>query len=135
MKKFISLSCALFTFAFFLFLAGCNAGKPVVIDGDYVVITAEIENIDGGGTLKDYMDYLVAEDALTYEMKDGMITSIDGKRGGANRYWMLYTGDTENANEEYTCTYREKTYYQANIGAETLVVKDGCVYIWFLQTF
>ncbi len=135
MKKLISLLCTLVMFVFALPLAGCK-DKTVVIDGDYVVITVEIENIDEGGTLKDYMDYLKAEDELTYEIKDGMITSIDGKSGSTNQYWMLYTNDTENADETWgTCIYKETTYSSAKLGAESLVVKDGCIYIWYLQTF
>ncbi len=134
MKKLISLLCA---FALLVFcFGGCKNEKAVVIDGDYVVITVEIENIDEGGTLKEYMDYLQAKGELRYEMQEGMIISINGKKGSSNEYWILYTSDRENAENSWgTCVYKDTTYDSAKVGADTLVVKDGCTYIWHLQTF
>ncbi len=149
MKKLISLLCATLLLACSFAFTSCQyvsdflgdhlpffQNKTVVIDGDYVVITVDVDNVEDGATLKDYMDYLVAEEELTYEIKDGMITSIDDKSGSTNQYWMLYTSDTEHANDEWgTCSYQENKYGSATLGVESLVVKDGCIYIWYLQTF
>lgn len=135
MKKNVTkLLCLLFVVVLVLSVVGCT--KHVVIDGDYVVITVDADKVEQNSNLKAYMDYLVQEGQLEYEISDGMIVSIDGKTGGTNQYWMLYTSDTANANDDWgTCEYDGRTYGSATLGAEELVVKDGCVYIWYLQTF
>ena len=135
MKKNVTkLLCLLFVVVLVLSVVGCT--KHVVIDGDYVIITVDADKVEQNSNLKAYMDYLVQEGQLEYEISDGMIVSIDGKTGGTNQYWMLYTSDTANANDTWgTCEYDGRTYGSATLGAEELVVKDGCVYIWYLQTF
>ena len=134
MKNVKRLLCLFFVVVMALSVVGCT--KHVVIDGDYVVITVDADMVEPNSNLKAYMDYLVQEGQLEYEISDGMIVSIDGKTGGTNQYWMLYTSDTANANDEWgTCEYDGTTYGSATMGVEDLIVKDGCVYIWYLQTF
>ncbi len=135
MKKLISLLCTLALFVCALSLVGCKE-NTVVIDGDYVAITVDAQNVEEGATLREYMDYLQSRDELTYEIKDGMLISINGKKGNSNTYWMLYTSDSTHANDEWgTCIFQEKTYGSATLGANELPVKDGCLYIWYLQSF
>lgn len=136
MKKLFKTVCAAVLALCCFALIACGKQPAVVVDGDYVVITVKAENVESGATLKEYMDYLQANDELTYAISDGMVVSINGKKANGNQYWMLYTNDEENSNEAWgTCIYQDVTYHSAAYGAETLVVKDGCVYIWYLQTF
>ena len=135
MKKTISrLICLLLCLLFCFATVACT--KTVKIDGDFVLITAETKNVGENATLIEYMEYLKENGKLDYEIADGMILSIDGKKGSSNQYWMLYTSDEENANSAWgNCEYEGTVYASASYGAEELLIKDGCVYIWYLQTF
>ncbi len=132
MKKLISLLCGLIMLVCASALVGCNDLK-----NDYVnVIIVDINNVEEGGTLKDYMDYLKEECDFKYEIKNGMVTSIDGLKARGTKYWMLYTNDMENANEAWgTYDYEGEICYSATVGAEDLVVKDGFIYVWLLQAY
>lgn len=133
-KNLLKTLCLLLVLLFAFAVVGCT--KKVVIDGDFVVITADTKNVEENATLIDYMEYLQSEGMLTYEISDGMIISIDGKKGASNQYWMLYTSDAENSNQAWgTCEYQGETYDSASLGAQDLPIKDGCIYIWYLQTF
>lgn len=111
---------------------GSNAGG----DENTVVITVVQDYDVEGKTLKDYMDYLVAEDELAYEISDGMIVSLNGKANTANSYWMLYTSDEANANTAWgTIEYDGHTYGSATLGAPSLPLAEGAVYVWSYQTF
>ena len=82
------------------------------------------------------MDFLFFKQKMAYEMSDGMVTSINGKANTTNSYWMLYTSDAENANNSWgTVEYEGNTYGSAMYGADSLTIKDGCLYIWEYQTF
>ena len=49
---------------------------------------------------------------------------------------MLYTSDSENANEAWGIVeYEGKNYGSATLGAESLPVKSGAIYIWWYQSF
>lgn len=132
MKKFLTaLTLTLAVFACCLIAAcGEKTVDPVVIKTD----DTAFEYSDK--TLKDYMDYLQDDGKLTYTVSDGMVTEINGTSNTANSFWMLYTGDTENANDAWgTYEYQGETYGSAVSGAEALTVKENCVYIWVYQTF
>ncbi len=132
--KYIAVVVSLCTLACSLF--GCGEREAVVISGDYVVITVEADGVTDGATLKEYMDVLVSNGKLTYEIENGMVTSIGGTKASGHRYWMLYTDDIDFAVSAWgTCTYAEKTYGSASVGCETLPVTIGCTYIWYLQDF
>ena len=65
-----------------------------------------------------------------------MVTSINGITQTANTYWMLYTSDEDNANTGWgTYDYDGKSLGSAIYGAESLTVKDGCVYVWVFTKF
>ena len=114
---------------------GCT--KEVEIDEKSVIIRVDISKVGDNATLKDYMDYLEREEKLSYELSDdGMVTSINGKSGQSNEYWLLYTSDSQNSNTSWgNCNYAGKIYGSAIAGVETLIVKDGELYIWILQAF
>ena len=131
--SFITLICTVIVTA--CCLVACKK-EPVKLDGDYVVITATKEA--EGKTLLAFMEELKAEDKISFEISNGMVTSINGKAnaGDYSACWMLYTSDSENANDAWGIViYEDKQYGSAMLGAETLVVKEGETYIWWYQSF
>lgn len=131
--SFFSLILALLITSFVF--VGCKK-TPVKLDGDYIVITAEEDA--NGKTLLAYMNELKAQDKISFELANGMVTSINGKANAADfsSCWMLYTSDSENANEAWGIVeYEEKNYGSATLGAEELLVKSGEIYIWWYQSF
>lgn len=133
MKKILTLFAIIFAVFICCIAAACSNKKPETA----VVITAQDDNFEfDGKTLKDYMDFLQENEKLTYSISNGMVTAINGKSNTTNSYWMLYTNDSENANSSWgTYEYEGATYGSATLGAEELVVKENCVYIWAYQTF
>ncbi len=115
------------------FLFACGAREPVIMDGEHAVITVSAERVNDGTTLKQYMDLLVSDGDLSYEMQSGMVTSVNGVAAGNGKYWLLYTDDETFAVPSWgACEYQGKVYGSSSLGAETLVVKAGCTYIWYL---
>ena len=89
-----------------------------------------------GKTLKDYMDYLVADGVLTYQLSGTMLDSVNGVKNGLKSYWMLYTDDADNSNNTWGTIEKDgKTYASAMYGICELPIKDGCTYILTYQTF
>lgn len=134
MKKFKVLLLALIAaFALCLF-AACNNSDGAV---DPVVITANDETFNyESKTLLDYMDYLQSKEELSFTANDGMVTSVNGKSNTTKSYWMLYTSDTESANNDWgTYDYNGEIYGSAKLGAGALAVKKNYTYIWVYQTF
>ena len=135
-RKIISFFTLLFTISLTTCLmVGCKK-DAVKLDGDYVVITATAD-ADGKSLLL-FMEQLKEKDELRFEMSDGMVVSIDGKQNASDfsSCWMLYTSDSENANNAWGIVeYDGKEYGSATFGAEQLIVKEGAIYIWWYQTF
>ncbi len=133
MKKIWSLFSAL---VLLLVVMSCGQGEAVKIDGDYVILTPDEEDVASEMTLQDYMQLLAERGELTFVMESGMIMSINGVDCATGEYWMLYTDDTAYANTGWgECEYEGKNYGSAIIGAETLPITAGCTYIWYLQVF
>ena len=89
-------------------------------------------------TVKDYMDKLAADEKVSFKFSGGMVTEINGQANTLNfsSCWMLYTDDAEMSNADWgTYDYNGKTLGSAMLGAEALVVKDGCTYAWVYTTF
>ncbi len=115
-------------------LVGCGARDAVTIETDYRVITVDAARIENGTTLREYMDLLVSDGTMTYEMQSGMLMTLDGVESRDGRYWLLYTDDPAYENGGWgTCIYEGKTYGSATTGADALTVTGGCTYIWHLQ--
>ena len=115
---------------------------PLVIkDSDTCIVIAAADeqmSITGDTVLLSYMLSLKKNKKLEFEIKDGMVTSINGKANAADysSCWMLYTSDAENANSAWgTVEYNGKIYGSAVFGADKLVIKNGELYIWVYQTF
>ena len=119
----------------------CNGGEGkcslVTCEENRVVIL--VEETDGKATLLNCMESLAEENAaFTYTMEGGMITEINGKKNAVDfsSCWMLYTSDAEMSNTEWgTVEYEGESIGSAILGAESLVVTEGEVYIWVYQTF
>lgn len=99
------------------------------VDTKDYAITAET-------TVKNYMEKLAADEKVTFTFDDGMVSEINGKVKTLNCYWILYTDDAENSNAAWgVYNYNDKTLCSAALGAETLVVKEGCTYVWVYTKF
>ena len=129
-RKIISFFTLLLTVLFSaVAFFGCKEDtvEPVVI---------EIVECEADTTLLSYMTELESAGELDFELKDGMITQMNGTANGTNSYWMLYTSDTANANSEWgTYEYEGQTLGSATLGAESLIAVEGAVYVWVYQTF
>ena len=132
-RKFVTLiSLVLAAFAL-LALAGCHTSS-VTADEDVVVIRASAEQ--DGMTLLAVMEELREEGELSFTVSDGMITELNGTKQTLSSYWMLYTNDQENANEQWgTHEYEGEVLGSATLGAGELAVKAGRVYLWSFESF
>ena len=136
MKKLLTLAL---TFLLTLTLALVTAceNEPLVIkeSDEFVVVKVETDKTDL--TLANYMASLEEyKDMFTIE--NGMVVSINGIKNASDwsACWMLYTDDAEFSNADWGVVVVDGvTYYSATLGAESLVVKGGCTYIWQAQTF
>ena len=120
----------------------CEPKEPLVIkeSDTYIVISVSNEQMEitSDTTLVEYMNLLKEDGQISFEINDGMITSVNGIDNPADwsSCWMLYTSDTDNANSMWgKIEYNGKVYGSAVLGAESLKIKDGCLYIWVFQSF
>lgn len=132
MKKLTSLflACALMLSLVFV---GCDNTVPAK-NGDTVVIAVTGE-VAEGTTLLDYMQSINGGEILkSYVIENGMVTCINGMKASGSIYWFLFTDDVENSNSDWgSVTVEGITYNSASLGAELLIVKSGCTYIWQAQ--
>ena len=141
MKKLCLLIVAVLTVTAALFVSCAKKEPYVVKESDkYIVITvsAKETEITENTTLVDYMNALNKDGELNFEMNNGMVTSVNGIENKADysSCWMLYTSDTDNANDAWgTVEYKGKVYGSSTLGAESLKVKENCVYIWVYTDF
>ncbi len=142
MKRKI-LSLFLVIFSLFCLVAcdkenntGALSCEVVLEESTRVVIS--VSDKDGSFTVLDCMELLQEKGEISYKISSGMITEINGKENATDfsSCWMLYTSDTEMSNAEWgTIEYDGKTLASAIVGADTLTVISGGVYIWEYQTF
>ena len=135
-RKITSLLTALLLVVFSLFFVSCkdkNEVKPVAIDLTGVTVQE-------GTTLLDVMNSMREEGELTFQISDGMISAINGTKNSVtyNPCWMLYTSDDDPtvSNSAWgTYEYKGQTFASAAVGAESLFVKTGEVYLWVYTSF
>ena len=138
MKK---LLLTLLTIVFMFSAIACGGETHVIKETDekiIITVSNEYVEIKKTMTLIEYMEFLKKDGKLEFEIVSGMITSINGIENPADftSCWMLYTNDKELSNEDWgTAEYNGETYGSAILGAESLIIKDGCSYIWLYQTF
>ncbi len=142
MKKLFSLLLTLSLFIALFAFSGCSNTDNLVIkeSDEYIVITISSEQmeIDKNSKLIDYMHSLKEDGLLDFEVTGGMITAVNGIKNPSDwsSCWMLYTDDEEFSSQVYgTVEYNGKIYQSAILGAESLPVKDGAVYIWIFKAF
>ena len=141
MKKILSAIITIIISIAMLSLVGCGGENIVIKETDtYIVITASNQQmqINSDTTLVDYMNSLKEDNKLDFEIKGGMVNSVNGIENPIDysSCWMLYTNDTENSNSLWGhVEYKGNTYGSAVLGAESLIIKEGYIYIWVYQTF
>lgn len=128
----VSLISAVLALFSLVALAGCHTSS-VTADVD-VVIRATAEQ--DGMTLLAVMEELQAAGELSFTVSDGMVVELNGTKQTPSNYWILYTSDKENANEQWgTFEYEGEVLGSAVSGAGELAVKEGCLYIWAFESF
>lgn len=128
----VSLISAVLALFSLVALAGCHTSS-VTADVD-VVIRATAEQ--DGMTLLAVMEELQTAGELSFTVSDGMVVELNGTKQTASSYWMLYTSDEESANEQWgTFEYEGEVLGSAVSGAQSLIVKEGCLYIWAFEDF
>ena len=126
--SFFTLLLTVFLSATVFFSCKEDTVEPVVIKTG--------ETVTEDTTLLAYMTELENAGELDFELKDGMVTELNGKANTANSFWMLYTSDTANANTAWgSYEYEGQTLGSATLGAETLIIAKSTVYIWVYQSF
>ena len=131
-KSWIALLLCLIATVFGMCFVGCK--KNVDANAERVAIT--VVNATENESLLEYMEALQKDGELTFTIESGMVTSINGTKNTTNTYWMLYTSDTENANTAWgTYTYDGQELGSSTLGAESLTIKNGCVYVWVFTKF
>lgn len=132
-KKVVSLVSLVLAALALLALAGCHTSS-VTAGENTVVIQASAEH--SGKTLLSVMEELQTAGELSFTVSDGMVVELNGTKQTPSSYWMLYTSDEESANEQWgTFEYEGEVLGSAVSGAQSLIVKEGCLYIWAFENF
>ena len=139
MKKTTKI-LAILLLALSLLLTGCKEEPLVIKDSDTYIVIKTTEEAMGGKSDMLLVEYMEAmrDEGLEFEVRDGMIVSINGIENPADysSCWMLYTSDADNANADWgTVEYEGKEYGSAISGAETLKIKADQIYIWVFKSF
>ena len=142
MKRITKSILLILTVCMMFSMTACLPNNSLVVfDSDEciaITVSSDQMTITSESTLVDYMNSLKDSKELNFEIADGMVTSINGIKNAADysSCWMLYTSDADNANTAWgTVEYKGNTYGSAIYGAESLKIKDGCLYIWVYKTF
>ena len=123
------LTAALSSVWFFACGKSADGVEPLVIVADESA---------AGKTLLQVMSEKEEDGEFSYKIKDGMIVEINGTENDLdyNPCWMLYTSDQENSNTAWgEYEYNGETLGSASVGADSLIVKSGEVYVWVYQEF
>lgn len=120
-----------------LSLTGCFKNTSIEELDDSKVFVIKVLEAGDNEKLMDRMNALKDNKELTFEADEtGMITSINGKSQAPGEYWMLYTDDEAYSNKDWgTYTYEGNTIGSASLGAASLPIKSGKVYVWVLTSF
>jgi len=97
-----------------------------------------VENAEANSVLLDAMYTLQEEGKISFQMQNGMLTELNGKKNTADwsQVWMLYTSDVAFSNTAWgSYPLEDMTLGSAIVGAESLPIKAGEYYVWSYQTF
>ena len=125
----LALTAVLSSVLFFACGKSADGVEPLVIVADESA---------AGKTLLEVMSEMEENGEFSYKVKDGMIVEINGTENDLdyNPCWMLYTSDQENSNTAWgEYEYNGETLGSASVGADSLIVKSGEVYVWVYQEF
>lgn len=127
---------------------GETKAKLVTDQTSDVQIVMTIEETDGNANAFDALKSLRNQDLLSFDYTTGSygayITSINGKaevvtestaNSSKGASWMLYTSDMDNAYDTTTITVGETVCGQASLGASSLTVKEGALYVWVYESY
>ena len=98
----------------------------------------DLLHLDGEENLMSVMEELQADGLMNFTVQAGMVTSINGKANPADfsSCWMLYTSDAEMSNSAWgEIDYNGEKLGSAVLGADSLPVVEGEVYVWYYQAF
>ena len=121
-------------------LTACKSGtgSARVLDSDEKTLVLYVDEAKGNVTLLSLMEDLKEAEQLDFKMSGTMVTAINGVENTADfsGCWMLYTTDVEMANNAWgTISYNGKTLGSAIVGADSLLVTAGELYVWSYQSF
>lgn len=138
MKKFLTLALTVIVMLTATLISACKK-EPLVIKESDTYVIVKVETSETNLTLAKYMESL-SEYKDMFVIENGMVVSINGIKNADDwsACWMIYTNDysEEASNAAWgTLIYNEETFNSAALGAESLIVKDGCSYIFNYQTF
>ena len=142
MKKISAVLLILAMLGLLLALVACQKEPPLVVEkSDTCVVFATTEKaLEGQGemTLLALMEKQKEAGEIDFTVENGMITSLNGIENPADfsKCWMLYISDVDNANEAWgTVEYEGVVYGSAIYGADSLILKPDCLYIFIFKSF
>ena len=101
-------------------------------------IVIKVEKVYGNTTLFDAMETLQKQGELTFKRSGTMLSELNGVANPIDfsACWLLYTSDREMSNDAWgTIDYNGETLGSAILGADSLLVLEGEIYVWQYQTF
>ncbi len=127
---------------------GETIAKLVEAQSSETQIVMTIEEADGTANAFDALKSLRNQDLISFDYTSSVygayITSINGKaeavfestaNSSKGASWMLYTSDMENAYDMTTITIDGVVCGQSSVGASSLKVKKGCLYVWVYESY
>ena len=103
------------------------------------MVAIRVTDAEKDKKLIEVMQALRADEQLTFTQdSQGMVIAINGKENAADwsGCWMLYTSDEELSNTAWgTYDYNGETLGSAVLGADSLLVVNGEVYVWVYTSF
>ena len=133
--RWFFVSCILVVLFAFGFSA-CNKGGDVectLLSATDTQVVIRVDKADGNAVLINAMEKLQEKGELTFAISGGMVIAINGVENAVdyNPCWMVYTSDSEMASTEWgSVEYDGQILGSAIVGAESLTVIDGGIYIW-----
>ena len=132
-RKILSLFLVLLSLFCMVSCGGGGNATCAVTEQTETRVVITVSKASGGATLLDCMEILQKQGDISYEISGGMVTEINEKANAADfsGCWMLYTSDEEMSNAvQGTVEYGGETLGSTIVGAETLPVTSGEIYIW-----
>ena len=135
-KKFIAICNLIFFVVSLLMLSCCspsNNVKASIIQQSATQIVIKIDQAEENVTLLKGMEYLKQQGLLSYTLEGTMVKSINSKTASDRdrTFWALYTSASEMSNTAWgSIEVDGQTCGSAILGADSLMVKAGELYIW-----